>query len=333
MRKKQNPRRKFISKTIGYYEKGILKEVFPSVTAASKYFKVTYSVLYNSVKRHNSLAPFLNKHQNIKRIHANTYYNFYRDKFDKYVKYRIKKNLKFGCDNCLRQNKMSIAYNDKYKQLGLCEYCDFEREVSDGFINKWLRNNRILFDKKSHRIFLQLLPKPLLAPKPKTIIPPVVETKPEIKKSKSQKKITRAHKVLDNKTQKTNQEETIDKNYEPESKKELSNMSFAMFILSFGVVIAAICALIYLGISSITQTYKENNQPKNDVKVVRALLFDKTVKNNKAIMIYKNTEGHVWEIPNADTFWNNAEIGDSINVYYTGRGKSILFKKVEKITN
>lgn len=325
---------------IGYYRGSKLIEVFSKTRDAADYFKVSYDVLIRSLGKKPELKLFLKKNEDVRKIHANTYYGFYAGKFESYIK--SKTELKHGCDECLKKNNLAIAYNDKFQQYGLCGYCNSNKDVSIGALNNWLRKEGILLDKRSHREILALLPRPIL----KKEVPerPFPKIKKKAKKKKSKKSKT-VFSTVKNKSERDiitpiNEEPIAIK--ETAAKKEKSSLSGTSLlkIMSWtGIILLAIFYLpdVFSRIEPAEKKDEVFTIPKfepyeNDVKTARAILLSKFMsESGDKLMRYRNTDNMEWTIYDAEGYWDEVDVGDSLKITFKVDSGTIALIGLEKI--
>lgn len=318
-------------KMVAYYKNGRLVEVFWTIGKAAEYFKVSYGTMRKALEKNTKNIKFLNSRERITKMHPNTYYSHYSKEFAKYVDAR-RENLLFGCDECLKKKGLTISFNPKFKQIGSCDYCNENKDVSAHLINNWLRKNNILLDKRSHRVFTDLLPNPkpyvFKAPiRPKKIKKKRFPNKTMIKESEIGTKRKKESDSLKMQESSRNEAE-LEKEQKRQKRKDRIAGYVAAFViwglLGVGVMILVLGAQA-IG-SEMGRIYKGP-----EVQSVKAILLKKERTSNDVIMIYRNVDNNVWTIHNAGTFYNNAEIGDSIVVHYKEVFPKLEFMNVEKI--
>lgn len=332
---------------IGYYKINSLKKVFGKTQEAADFFGVGYSVLLRSLGKRPELIAFLKKNEDVKRVHANTYYGFYVSRFEKYIKSKSK--LVHGCDECLKKNGLPIAYNTKFQHFGLCGYCGTNRDVSIGTLNKWLRREGILLDKRSHRGLLALLPRPEIK---KTVSErPYPDRPKEDKKPKRKKKKKRPvtvpvetgteHREVSVIEPKPEIQASLNEKDETRSKKPITALAVIRTLSWLGLIVLAI---IYLpdALGSLDRPeIKEDRfvipkfeRPGPEIRSARGILLSKSLSDDGAkLMRYRNTDNVEWTIYGGEQYWDSIDIGDSLDIeFMVGKGELKLksLKKIER---
>lgn len=80
----------------------------------------------------------------------------YKEDFVKYIEYTIQKDrLQFYCYHCLI-NKNCPEPEPMYENTGYCNNCGSYSEVSNPYLNAWLKHNGFTFDQRKINSGLEL---------------------------------------------------------------------------------------------------------------------------------------------------------------------------------
>lgn len=329
---------------IGYYKGNSLKKVFGKTKEAADFFGVGYSVLLRSLGKRPELIAFIKKNEDVKRIHANTYYGFYVSRFEKYLKSKSK--LVHGCDECLKENGLTIAYSPKFQHFGLCGYCGNNREVSIGTLNKWLRREGILLDKRSHRGLLALLPRPEIK---KTVSERPYPERPKAGKLKREKKKKRPvtvpvetgteHREVSITEPKPELRASQNEKDETKPKRTITALAVIRTLSWLGLMVLAI---IYLpdALGSLDRPEKKEDRfvipkferPVPEIRSARGILLSKSLSDDGAkLMRYRNTDNVEWTIYGGEQYWDSIHIGDSLNIEFMVGNGELKLKGLIKI--